>query len=107
MNKKTAFILMPFADEFSDVYEYLISNGLQDAGYAVKRADDIKSQSNIIGDIIEGIINSDLVVADLTGANPNVYLSVKTTDNVSGGAWGRRPHTFGASTLLISQWVLL
>lgn len=73
MNKKTAFILMPFADEFSDVYEYLISNGLQDAGYAVKRADDIKSQSNIIGDIIEGIVKSDLVVADLTGANPNVY----------------------------------
>ncbi len=73
MNNKTAFILMPFADEFSDVYEYLICNGLQDVGYAVKRADDIKSQRNIIGDIIEGIINSDLIVADLTGANPNVY----------------------------------
>ena len=73
MNKKTSFILMPFADEFSDVYEYLIVTGLQDAGYTVKRADDIKSQSNIIGDIIENIIKSDLIVADLTGANPNVY----------------------------------
>lgn len=73
MNKKTAFILMPFADEFSDVYKYLISDCLQDAGYDVKRADDIKSQRNIIGDIVSGIVSSDLIVADLTGANPNVY----------------------------------
>ncbi len=68
-----AFVLMPFAEEFADVYQYLISEGLESAGYNVKRADDIKSQNNIIGDIIEGIISSDLIVADLTGANPNVY----------------------------------
>lgn len=64
---------MPFAEEFADVYQYLISEGLESAGYTVQRADDIKSQNNIIGDIVEGIISSDLVVADLTGANPNVY----------------------------------
>lgn len=73
MSKKTAFILMPFADNFSDVYKFLISESLENAGYAVKRADDIKSQKNIIGDIIGGIIDCDLIVADLTGANPNVY----------------------------------
>lgn len=73
MNKKTVFILMPFADEFSDVYKYLISDALESAGYTVKRADDIKSQNNIIGDIVEGIVTSDLIVADLTGENPNVY----------------------------------
>lgn len=64
---------MPFAEEFVDVYKFLIADGLDCAGYIVKRADDIKSQNNIIGDIIEGIISSDLIVADLTGANPNVY----------------------------------
>lgn len=64
---------MPFAEEFADIYQYLIADGLKSAGYNVKRADDIKSQSNIIGDIIEGIISSDLIVADLTGSNPNVY----------------------------------
>lgn len=64
---------MPFADEFSDVYKYLISDALESAGYSVKRADDIKSQNNIIGDIVEGIVKSDLIVADLTGENPNVY----------------------------------
>lgn len=69
MGSKTAFILMPFAD----VYEHLISSTLNEAGYIVKRADDIKSQNNIIGDIIGSIIDSDIVVADLTGSNPNVY----------------------------------
>ncbi len=73
MKKLDAFILMPFAAEFEDVYKYLISEGLESAGYIVKRADDIKSQSNIIGDIVKGITTSDLIVADLTGANPNVY----------------------------------
>ncbi|MHB8150648.1 MAG: hypothetical protein ACYDIB_10835 [Desulfobulbia bacterium] len=73
MKKLDAFVLMPFAEEFEDVYQYLISEGLANAGYTVKRADDIKSQNNIIGDIVKGIITSDLIVADLTGANPNVY----------------------------------
>jgi len=73
MNKKKAFILMPFAEELLDVYNYLISDGLSTAGYEAKRADDILSQNNILSDIIEGIANSDLIVADLTGANPNVY----------------------------------
>lgn len=71
--EKTAFVLMPFADDFFDVYKYFISECIQRAGYVVKRADDIKSQNNIIGDIVDGIVNSDLIVADLTGANPNVY----------------------------------
>lgn len=73
MNKKKAFVLMPFAEELSDVYKYLIADSLKDAGYDVRRADDILSQNNILRDIIKGITYSDLIIADLTGANPNVY----------------------------------
>ncbi|MBN4050075.1 hypothetical protein JYT17_00475 [Nitrospira defluvii] len=91
MNNKTAFILMPFLDELSDVYEYLISDGLKSAGYTVKRADDIKSQSNIIGDIVKGILSSDLIVADLTGANPNVYYELGIA------------HSFNKKVILITQ----
>lgn len=70
---KNAFVLMPFAEEFSDVYQYLICESLTSVGYRVTRADDIKSQNNILADIVEGIVASELIVADLTGANPNVY----------------------------------
>lgn len=73
MSSKTAFVLMPFDEEFNDVYKHLIHDCLLSAGYTVKRADDIKGQNNILEDIVGGIVNSDLIVADLTGANPNVY----------------------------------
>lgn len=76
VSNKKAFVLMPFAEELSDVYRYLIADGLISAGYKVKRADDILSQNNILGDIVGAIISSDLIVADLTGANPNVYYEV-------------------------------
>ena len=73
MKNKAAFVLMPFAEEFSDVYQHLIIEALSDAGYDTKRADDIKSQNNILEDVVVGITTSDLIVADLTGSNPNVY----------------------------------
>jgi hypothetical protein len=72
MSTKTAFVLMPFDDEFNDVYKHFIHDCLLNAGYVVKRADEIKGQNNILGDIVGGIIKSDLIVADLTGANPKV-----------------------------------
>jgi len=73
LTEKTAFVLMPFAEEFTDVYKYLIKDGLENAGFTVKRADDIKSQNNILSGIIKGITSSDLIITDLTGENPNVY----------------------------------
>src|SRR3990167_4710279 len=73
MTQKTAFVLMPFKEDLKEVYDFLISDSLSQAGYKPTRADDIKSQSNILEDIIQSIAHSDLIVADLTGANANVY----------------------------------
>lgn len=67
---------MPFAEEFNDIYTDFIYVCLHEVGYDVERADDAKSQANILRDIIGGIVNSDLIVADLTGGNPNVYYEV-------------------------------
>jgi hypothetical protein len=68
-----AFVLMPFAAEFSEIYNLFIARALDRAGYEVMRADDIVSQQNILHDIVSYIATSDLIVADLTGSNPNVY----------------------------------
>jgi len=73
MENKKAFVLMPFSESLNEVYKFLIKEALIDAGYQVKRADDIKSQSNILEDIVKGIIESDLIIADLTDSNANVY----------------------------------
>ena len=69
----TAFVLMPLAEEFDGVYTYFIKSVLEDAGFEVVRADEIKGQNNILRDVIEGIARSDLIVADMTRANANVF----------------------------------
>lgn len=71
--KPKAFVLMPFDEEFGDIYDYLIHGPLSEVGYEVKRADDILNQRNIMEDIVQSIMGSDLIVADLSTANPNVY----------------------------------
>lgn len=73
INKPIAFILMPFDDELNEVYSLFIKNTLEEAGYHVLRADDIQSNQSIMRDIISHIENAELIVADLTLNNPNVY----------------------------------
>ena len=72
-NKPSAFLIMPFGEEFDPVYTEFIKPLLEEVGFSVERADDIESQQNILRDIVEKIATSDLIVADLTSANPNVF----------------------------------
>lgn len=71
--KRRAFVLMPFSTDFNEVYEYLIRDPLESAGYATNRADDFLNQSSILEDIVRSIALADIIVADLTTTNPNVY----------------------------------
>ena len=68
-----AFVLIPFDQEFDPVYEDFIKPVLQEAGLVVSRADNIESQQNILKDVMGGIGHGDLIIADLTYSNPNVY----------------------------------
>lgn len=70
---RTAFVIMPFSEDFQPVYDLFIKPGLEAAGLQPIRADDIRSQRNILQDIVEGIETTALVVADLTDSNPNVF----------------------------------
>ena len=72
-DKPSVFVLMPFDPEFDSIYDGVIKRGLELAGLSVKRADDIQNQRNILRDVFDGIVNSDLIVADLTNLNPNVF----------------------------------
>ena len=68
-----AFVLMPFDLEFDAIFNNLIRPALEEVGYDVKRADSILNQHNILKDIVRGIEEADLVVADLTSLNANVF----------------------------------
>ncbi|GAI12942.1 unnamed protein product, partial [marine sediment metagenome] len=67
---------MPFDLEFDWIFNDLIKLALEEVGYDVKRADSILNQQNILKDVVRGIAEADLVVADLTGLNPNVFYEI-------------------------------
>ena len=64
---------MPFTAEFDDLYSDFLYETLTTLGFTVSRADDLQSAQNIMKDILLGLSDSDLIVADLTGLNPNVH----------------------------------
>ena len=64
---------MPFNSDFDAVFEDLIQPTLLETGFSVTRADKITNQQAVMNDVVQSLANSDLIiVADLTGGNPNV-----------------------------------
>jgi len=72
-SKPRAFVVMPFGEGFDEIYNLFIAGAIAEAGYEIFRADDVRSHQNILKDIVTSIFQSELIVADLTTANPNVY----------------------------------
>lgn len=69
---KACFVIMPFGGRFDSYYEKIYKPAIVSAKLESKRADDLNRPSTIIGDIWEAIVSSTLVLADITGLNPNV-----------------------------------
>ena len=71
-----AFVAMPFGEAFDDVFHYAITRPVENAGLLCERMD----RSVFTGDVVETmkrrIREAQVVVADLSGSNPNVYLEV-------------------------------
>ncbi len=70
------FVLMPFNEKLQPIYEDHIKKVVLKCKLKCKRADDFFSISAIIDDIWENINISRIVIADLTGKNPNVFYEV-------------------------------
>ncbi|AKQ66975.1 hypothetical protein A176_003887 [Myxococcus hansupus] len=86
MAKPHAFVAMPFAPELEDTYHYGIQGPVKAAGLLCERVDQAVFDGPIIQRIRERIETAKVVIADLSLANPNVYLEV-------GYAWGRNRPT--------------
>lgn len=78
----TCFVIMPFADTFTEVYETLREAvESPEVSFDCIRADDLVGGGHIIRDILRGVPEAEVVIADLTGRNPNVFYEL-----------GNRPH---------------
>ena len=67
------FTIMPFGGWFDDYYSNIYCPAIESAGLVPKRADDLYRPSAIVHDIWNYTKNCRLVLADLTGKNPNVF----------------------------------
>ncbi len=78
-DKKTCFVVSEFGTdektriERKQTLKHLVRKVLEPLGYDVQRADDIDDLGQITHQVIERLLDDDLVVADLTGSNPNVF----------------------------------
>lgn len=78
--KKVCFVISPIGEEGSEtrersdqVLKHIITSPAEQNGYTVIRADKISEPGIITTQIIEHIVDAELVIADLTEKNPNVF----------------------------------
>jgi hypothetical protein len=77
---KRCFVISPIGEENSDVrkrsdqiFTYVIEKAVTKFGYHAIRADKIPKPGLITYQIIQHVLEDELMIADLTGNNPNVF----------------------------------
>jgi len=66
------FVIMPFDAKYDQVYESLIAPACRKAGFVPKRADVPSASERITDHLLKQLLESDVVLGDLTSRNPNV-----------------------------------
>jgi hypothetical protein len=74
--KPFVFVLMPFATEFNDIYTFGIKGAAEEIGAYAERLDEQIFAENILERLYNQINKADVIVADMTGRNPNVFYEV-------------------------------
>lgn len=69
--KPVVFMIMPFDDDHMALYDKLKEEFC--SKYDLIHAGDLDNQQNILRDIARGICEADVIIADLTGLNANVF----------------------------------
>lgn len=89
--KPFVFVLMPFDPSFGDIYKFGIKGAAQDAGAYAERIDEQIFTEGILDRVFNQINKADVVVADMTGRNANVFYEVGYA------------HALGKIVLLLTQ----
>lgn len=89
--KPFVFVLMPFDEKFRDIYHFGIKGAANDVGAYAERIDDQIFSEGILERIFNQIAKADVIVADMTGRNPNVFYEVGYA------------HALGKTVLLLTQ----
>jgi ATP-dependent Clp protease ATP-binding subunit ClpC len=72
LEEGTGFVLLPRDDEFNDLFEAVIRPAMSANGIVAKKADNIYQPGAILGQVWTQIRTAEVLVADVSGSNPNV-----------------------------------
>lgn len=86
-----AFVLMPFAAGYDDVYHVAIRAACEEAGAYAERVDQQIFSGNILERVFNQIAKADLIVADMSERNANVFYEVGYA------------HALGKTTILLTR----
>jgi hypothetical protein len=89
--KAFCFVLMPFDGKFNDIYQLGIKEACKLAGAYCERVDEQIFRESMLDRIYNQIAKADIIVADMTGRNPNVFYE-------TGYA-----HALGKNVILLTQ----
>ena len=73
---KNCFVLMPFSNEFDDIYQLGIKSTCNEMKLSCVRVDEQIFDHSILKQIYNQIENADILIADLTNQNANVFYEV-------------------------------
>ena len=83
VSMRKCFVVSPIGDAGSDIrknadqlYQHIIKPVCEKCGFEAKRVDDFNTLDSITQDILDALNEYDLVIADLTGHNPNVFFEI-------------------------------
>ena len=90
-DNELAFTLMPFTESWSDrIWKKLIKPIVEESGFRAVRADDLYGR-DIMEDIWMSLCSCRLVIAEITGRNPNVFYELGLA------------HSIGKPLILLTQ----
>jgi hypothetical protein len=81
--KKTCFGIMPFADGFEDI-DQIVAKAARRCGLAYVRGDRRAQPGSILPQVLRDIRQAAVVVADITGHNPNVFYELGIAHQIKG-----------------------
>lgn len=90
-SRPRAFVAMHFAEPYDTFYREVIQNQAETAGYDVVRMDEKAGPGVIFQDIQREIEQAEIVIAEITPANPNVFYELGYA------------HALGKPTILLAQ----
>jgi hypothetical protein len=89
--KPRAFVVMQFTPSFDTLYRDVIKPVSEGRGLDAQRADDVFGPGIILQDIVRGLVEADVVIAEITPENANVFYELGYA------------HALGKPTILLAE----